>query len=103
MTDGSALLVRARATVHTANSHGYLDEMCRHFGHRVHTQLGNGRGSVQFDEGTLLAHARPQALELELSAQDPKSLERLQALVTAHIERWGEADQLRVDWRARER
>lgn len=91
-------MTEAQTNVVTDRAQRYLDQICKHFGHRVSTQIEHNRGVVEFEDGTLTAVATPDALELALRAEDPEAIARLKDVVKSHLERWGERDAIHVDW-----
>jgi uncharacterized protein len=89
---------RATGSVQTSRSQRYLDQLCKHFSHRAQAELQGPHCVVIFDDGRLDASAQPGALVLELTSSSPEHLARLEDVIKSHLERWGEADQLVVQW-----
>ncbi|WP_324612304.1 DUF2218 domain-containing protein [Streptomyces sp. AS58] len=55
-------------------------------------------GNVTLPWGTITLQATPGLLTLRVVAADAESLQRLQNLATAHLERFGRRERLQVNW-----
>lgn len=94
------------ANVQTTQASEWLARICRQFQERAaaHPELGievassETRGSVDFGWGRCTLQAGPEALNLRVEADQADDLERLQELVTRHIEHLGSSDQAAMLW-----
>jgi hypothetical protein len=103
------------ARVATERPTTYLKQLCEHFAD-VGQRHGAQEFEVAFDEregfidfapvvsGSCRLDARQEGvLVVEVSGSDRPALERVQRIVTKHLERFGRGDGLTVEWRPRGR
>jgi hypothetical protein len=94
------------ANVQTTQASKWLAELSRQFQERAaaHPELGievswsETRGSVDFGWGRCTLHADPDVLNLRVEADQADDIERLQELVTRHIERLASGEQAAMVW-----
>lgn len=96
----------SEANLQTAQASELLVQLCRQFQSRAaaHPDLGiavewsETRGSVNFGWARCVLEASPDALNLRVEADQADDLERLQELLTRHLERHDRGDQPAVHW-----
>jgi hypothetical protein len=92
-------MVSSHATVATAKPAPYMKQLCKHFGHKVEATFDDERGTIHMPMGMCeLDATAPDALHLQLSADDAESLARLEQVVGSHLERFGRRDELAVSF-----
>jgi len=107
------------ARIRTPKARRYLEQLCRHAdavrsrdGQHPH---GPGRthahprivrvirsdtdATLDFDRGRCVVEAGPDVLVLRIEADDAVSLQQLESLIAADIERFANREQLTVVWR----
>jgi hypothetical protein len=90
-------MVSSEATVATTRPAPYMKQLCKHFGHKVEATFDDERGAIHMPMGLCeLDATAPDALLLQLSAEDADSLARLEQVVGSHLERFGRRDELAV-------
>jgi hypothetical protein len=90
----------------TAQAGELLAQVCRQFRERANAQpelkvaveLSETRGSVDFGWGRCTLEADSEALHLRVEAEQAEDLERLQELLTRHVERHSSAAQTALVW-----
>ena len=94
----------SHARVATARPGRYIAQLCRHFAHKVPAEYDPPsfeatRGRIEFpDAGVCTLRAVPDALELELTARDGETLQRLQDVVARHLARFAWREPPAVAW-----
>lgn len=98
------------AQVATGRPTLYLKQLCEHFahegprhsGHEIEVTFDDHEGFVDFApfvSGAVRLEARGEGvLVLEASGTDAAALERVQRVLTEHVERFGQRDGLTVNW-----
>ena len=86
------------AEVATGKPVAYMRQLCKHFGHKNDASFGEHSGHIQFDFGRCELRASEATLELEVSANDEESHERMERVISSHLERFGRRDGLTVAW-----
>lgn len=76
-------------TVSTALASRYLQQLCKHWGHRFEVVFTPEQGRIVFDENaeTTLA-ATPEALTVVITVKDAGQLPMLKETVVEHINRF---------------
>jgi hypothetical protein len=91
--------VSAQARVATPTPGRYVKQLVSHLGRkRTTTLVAPGHGLVTFDDGRCVATAEPGVLVLTANADTAEGLARIQDVVGRHLERFGQRNELRVEW-----
>jgi hypothetical protein len=95
-THASAALVR------TPKASGYLQQLCKHFGHKLPVGFDERAGRIEFPMGVCTLAAAPDAgtLALHASAASAEDLARLEDVVARHLVRFAFREELEVTWSA---
>jgi uncharacterized protein len=89
----------ATAEVATEKASGYLQQLCKHFGHKVPVEFDLAAGSITFPFGSCtLAASPPDRLTLRVVASTAEDIERMKEVVGGHLERFAFREALRVEW-----
>jgi len=94
-----AASARSRAEVATQLAARYLQQLCKHFGHRRPATFDAAAGSIAFEGGTCRLAATADRLTLTLEAAGPAALAELQEVVASHLLRFAFREALSVEWR----
>lgn len=89
------------ARVPTASANRYLQQLCKHWSHRLTVAFDAEQGSVDFPSGARLElRADPDTLDLLLRAPDAEEA-RMREVVEEHLNRFAFREgPLTFDWRA---
>ncbi|HTR13422.1 MAG TPA: DUF2218 domain-containing protein [Roseiarcus sp.] len=98
----AASQVHRVADVETANASRYLQQLCKHFQHKLPVAFDPHAGRIEFPSGECRLEADDARLQLFLAAPDAEAMERLQDVVARHLLRFAFREDLKVDWRAAE-
>jgi hypothetical protein len=78
----------------------YLQAMCKHFAHKVEVGYDRERGWAAMPYGSLKMHTGDGSLHFEIEAADEVMLERMKAVIDAHIVRFAFREKLeRLEWK----
>jgi hypothetical protein len=88
----------ARAVVATEAAPRYAKQLASHLGRRLEVRPETEGDRLVFDEGSCLLVPGPDALELRASATSADALTQVQDVVGRHLERFGQRNELVVDW-----
>lgn len=87
------------ALVATAHGSRYLQQLCKHWGHRFAVSFDPAQGVIDFGSGEGLALAADAAaLRLTVRAEDPEALPGLERVVTDHLLRFAFREELGLNW-----
>lgn len=91
--------VTATASVATATPERYAKQLAAHLGRRCEVSEDVDGTRLVFADGDCLLRPAEGTLDLHVSATGPAELDRLTSVVGAHLERFGQRQELRVTWR----
>lgn len=89
----------AETRVATAHASRYLQQLCKHWGHKYPVEFTPEHGRIEMSAAVLVMDADAEALALRLEAA-PDDIERMQGVVERHLERFAFKEELKFDWRA---
>jgi len=99
MTDTSPNPQTAIATVATEHASRYLQQLCKHFAHKLPVTFDETAGQIDFSIGTCRLAAADGLLTLTLTAPDGSEMPQLQDVVVRHLVRFAFREELAIDWR----
>lgn len=91
----------AAARIVTANASRYLQQLCKHFAHKLpETTFDPDRGRIPFQGWVcdLDAAIEPGVLRLRVTAGSAEDLDRLTGVVASHLVRFAFREDLAVVW-----
>jgi uncharacterized protein len=87
------------ARVPTGNGAGYLQQLCKHWSHKLDVRLEGDTGVVRFPEAVATMTAGDNALVVAVEAENGETLERMKDVVARHLDRFAFREApLRFDW-----
>ncbi len=90
--------MNSETNVPTKNANRYLQQLCKHFAHKVPTEFDATRGSITLPMGVCELSATDGTLTMRGSAGDGDALIRLQGVIASHLERFAFREELKFDW-----
>ncbi len=93
-------MAKTIAVVPTDSGWKYLQQLCKHWSHKLEVELGEQKGVVKFAEATAVMASDDQALTVEIEANSPEVLERMKGVVSSHLDRFAFREApLPFDWK----
>lgn len=93
-------MARSVATVPTENGWKYLQQLCKHWSHKLDVELGEKSGTVRFAEATATMSADEAGLTVAIDAASDEVLERMKGVVASHLDRFAFREApLPFEWR----
>jgi hypothetical protein len=89
---------RASARVATAGASKYLQQLCKHFQHKLPTTFDAAAGAISFSAGDVRLVAEADALTISLESPSAEDLERLKDVVARHLLRFAFREELSIPW-----
>ena len=94
-------IVRGRAK--TASGSKYLQQLCKHWGHKFEVEFCENRGRVRFPSVVATMEASVDALLVAIETDDPESIEQIKQVIANHLDRFAFREApLPFDWSATE-
>jgi hypothetical protein len=92
-------MAEAVTDVKTEHASRYLQQLCKHWSHKMTTEFDPEKGRVEFPSGARL-DLKADAAELHLSlSADDESLDRMETVVADHLKRFAFREELEFVWR----
>ena len=90
----------SEARIPTEHASKYLQQLCKHFGHKIPATFDAEQGQLTFEMGTARLAAEPGTLVLRSESPDAAGLTRLEGVMASHLVRFAFREELRIDWKA---
>src|SRR5450432_2276231 len=94
-------ITRGRAK--TASGSKYLQQRCKHWGHKFEVEFSETRGQVRFPSAVATMEASVDGLHVMLETEEAEAVERLKEIVATHLDRFAFREApLPFEWSATE-
>jgi hypothetical protein len=89
----------ATARCETPNAGKYLQQLCKHFAHKVDVALGDGYGQCRFSCGTATMNAGLESLDIKVESANPGELAETKQVIESHLIRFAFRENLQpLNW-----
>lgn len=82
------MMITSVARVPTASGSKYLQQLCKHWSHKLQVEFSETAGTVQFEDARARMSASPEALIVTIEAETPERLARLKDTMARHVDRF---------------
>lgn len=89
---------QSTANVTTEMASRYLQQLCKHFAHKVPAEFTPEAGTITFPMGKCTLAAQGNLLTLMVTAETDADLERMKEVVASHLERFAFRDKPEIVW-----
>jgi len=87
------------AVVPTENASRYLQQLCKHFGHKIPVSFTPEHGECRFSCGTAKLDATDGQLRIAVEAPDAEQLAQTQDVVASHLVRFAFREEIEpISW-----
>ena len=91
-------MTSVKANVPTVHASKYLQQLCKHFAHKLPVTFDPERGRIEFSLGVCELTAVPGVLNMRAEAADETALRQLEQVVARHLERFAFREQPEIAW-----
>jgi len=92
-------MAKSSALVPTEHASKYLQQLCKHWSHRLEVTFDATQGTVKFPEAVATMSAREGGLDVLVEAEASETVERLKGVVSSHLDRFAFREApLKFDW-----
>ncbi len=89
----------ATGSVPTPNAGKYMQQLCKHWSHRLEVDLSEERGVVKFQSAVATFEPAADALLVTIEGEEGEAVERMKGVVASHLDRFAFREApLRFDW-----
>lgn len=87
------------ASVETDHASKYLQQLCKHFAHKVEVSYDRHAGHVTFPMGICLMKANDNILHFRIQADSEEAVQAAQSVIDVHLVKFAWREELSVSWR----
>ncbi len=91
---------QSTATIPTERASIHLQQLCKHFAHRLPVTFTPEHGEIAFKSGTCRLDAADGVLTLNAEAENDEQLAQVQDVVERHLVRFAFKTPLTIEWGA---
>lgn len=91
-------MVTSTSEIQSQRASIYLQQLCKHFAHKLPVTYGPESGEIKFSIGTCRLSATAERLELRAEAGDATRLAELQDVVARHLVRFAFREAPSITW-----
>lgn len=95
-------MIIVTTTAHTASASKYLQQLCKHFAHKVPAEWDSEKGEVSFPFGFCRMDATDSCLTIRCEAEKDQTMARMTGVIDDHIERFAWREELKLRWQSEE-
>jgi uncharacterized protein len=93
-------MVRTTASVPTSSGSKYIQQLCKHWAHKLEVTLDEGRGTVRFQGAVATMDSSADRLAVTIEAENEALLVQMKDVVARHLNRFAFREApLTFDWR----
>ncbi|MBB4007363.1 DUF2218 domain-containing protein [Allorhizobium taibaishanense] len=94
-------MTKTIATIQTENGWKYVQQLCKHWSHKLTVDLGDHTGTVTFDQAKAVMTCDEAGLTVTIEAENEDLLERYKGVVASHLDRFAFREApLPFEWKA---
>ncbi len=94
------MMATTTASVPTDSGSRYLQQLCKHWGHKFDVTFDAQRGTVALPQALTTMVAEAGSLRVTIDAEDPAVLDRMKGVVAEHLDRFAFKEApLAFDWK----
>ncbi|MES0885108.1 DUF2218 domain-containing protein [Roseibium sp. SCP14] len=95
-------MIIVTTTANTASASKYLQQLCKHFAHKVPAAWDATRGEVSFPFGRCRMEATDSCLTIRCETDEDQKMVRMKGVIDSHIERFAWREELKLQWQSAE-
>ena len=86
------------ANISTARASTYLQQLCKHFGHKVEVTFDPASGRISFPFGICTLSAATSDLIITVTADTQADLAKTTRVIASHLERFAFRENPTINW-----
>jgi hypothetical protein len=90
----------SKAVVPTEKASRYMQQLCKHFAHKLPVTFDEHAGSITFAIGECAMTADEKVLTITATSPGEAELEQLKDVIVRHLVRFAFREELPVEWQA---
>ena len=90
--------ISSSTTIKTQKASGYLQQLRKHFSHKIEVKFDGQDGWIEFAFGRAELRADENVLTMVANSQNPENLDKLKKVLASHLERFAFRESLNIKW-----
>ncbi|MEB8388813.1 DUF2218 domain-containing protein [Rhodobacteraceae bacterium KMM 6894] len=86
------------ATITTTRASTYLQQLCKHFAHKIEVRFDPQTGDIKFPFGHCDLQAGENELKLTATAETQEDLTKTSHVIASHLERFAFREKPAIEW-----
>lgn len=91
-------MVSAIGTLNTESASKYLQQLCKHFSHKLKVSFTPAEGHIEFPFGQCELKAQDNRLTLKAISPDQENLTKLKPVIESHLKRFAFREEEELKW-----
>ena len=91
-------MTSSTTAIPTEHASKYLQQLCKHFAHKLAVTFDEHAGSITFSIGECRLKADSSTLHIDLTAPSAEDMEQLKDVVIRHLVRFAFREELQPTW-----
>ncbi|RVU36947.1 DUF2218 domain-containing protein [Hwanghaeella grinnelliae] len=91
-------MLESTADIATEKASRYLQQLCKHFAHKIPVSFDAAAGQISFSGGDCRLEADDNRLRLSVTASDAETLAKLQNVAASHLVRFAFREEMQITW-----
>lgn len=87
-------------TIKTQHAQKYLQQLCKHFAHKVTVEYSPEEGRVAFPPGRCLMNADTGVLKFYCLAREDSAIPVIQSIIDRHLVKFAWREELHYEWKS---
>lgn len=91
-------MASCHVTIPTDHASKYLQQLCKHFAHKVNVEYDKEEGYAALPSGPCTLKANPSELYIHCQSEQAEGLPTSQSIIEIHLEKFAWREELTFDW-----
>ncbi|OSQ46247.1 DUF2218 domain-containing protein [Thalassospira alkalitolerans] len=91
-------MYKTKGSVQTENARKYLQQLCKHFAHKVDVDFTPDKGHVSFPMGQCTILAQSTLLSFEGQSEQEEGIARMKGVIISHLDKFAWREQIEYIW-----
>jgi len=91
-------MIHRDASIRSDKASRYLQQLCKHFAHKVPVKFDKTSGRVEFPFGLCLMQAEDDVLTMQCEAESDEGFSRMRYVLDDHVKRFAWKEKLELQW-----
>jgi len=91
-------MFKTKGSVQTEHARKYLQQLCKHFAHKVEVDFTPDKGHVSFPMGPCIIQADNTTLRFEGQSEKADGIKAMKGVIISHLDKFAWREQIEYVW-----